>query len=362
MKRYAFFLTAHGFGHGVRASALINALPADSRVSLYTGLPKQFFEEELRRPFHYHFCEIDCGCIQPDSMRVDIEATLKAYAAIDERREDLIPFWSRHLRENGADMVIGDIPPLAFPIARAAGLKSAAICNFGWHDIYAPYVEAFPAYRSLTASIQSDYALCDRHFRLEPYFGSAFSAESRSVGLLARLGRDRKAELAHHFALNPELPWALVYLGSHGLPGMDWSGLSRISGWQFFGLYDLPGAGSNYRRIEKTPEFDYADLTASSQVLFGKLGYGLISEAIAHGKPVIFPGRTDFGEFECLKSALVERGLGREIPTTRLNQVDLRDDLHWALQISAPSQTAPALNHLVQRLEFEIQNGSQGRE
>ena len=130
MNKIAFFLSGHGFGHAVRNSALIEALPASVEVEIYTSVPERFFREEVRRPFRVIPCEIDCGCLQTDTVEVDVPATLARYLEIEAGREAAIAVYGSMLRAGGADLVIGDTPPLAFPIAKAAGIPAWCVCNF----------------------------------------------------------------------------------------------------------------------------------------------------------------------------------------------------------------------------------------
>ncbi len=351
-RHIAFFLTGHGFGHGVRASAIMNALPANVSISIFSSLPLSFFREELQRTFEPIPCEIDCGCIQPDTLQVDRIATLMRYAEIHRERDQTIAFWSQDLLRRGVDAVVGDIPPLAFPIAQAAGLPSFAISNFAWTDIYAPYVSAYPAYTYVLEQMRQDYALATMHLRLEPYHGGDLGPPSHSLGLLARRGQERRQALAQRFSLNPEARWGLIYIGSYGLPGVNWARLGDFDGWQFLGLYDLPGAGPEYRRIEKTPDFAYADLTASCDMILGKLGYGLVGEALAHGKPIVFPGREHFSEYEHLKQVVESRGLGREISLSDLFQLNLQPYLDWASGVHPLSEPTTAIPRILKHLGF----------
>jgi hypothetical protein len=347
-KHLAYFISGHGFGHGVRSSAIINALPTETKVTVFTSLPEGFFREEIRRPaetFRLIPCEIDCGCIQPDTLHVDVRATLAAYSGIQARRESHIAQFSQLLKEMGADGVVGDIAPLAFPIARAAGLPSTAICNFAWTDIYQPYQESYPGFSEILRAMTEDYAQADFQLRLEPFHGVPFSrwdVASESVGMLARKGNPRRVALAERFGLDSAKKWALVYIGNYGLGGIAWRRLAEFPEWQFMGLYDLDGA-QNYRRLEKSPDFSYADLTASADAILGKLGYGLVSEALAHGKPVLFPGRSDFAEFDTLRKALEARDLGRELALDDLRNMRLGEHLDWAAQVRGEGEDAPAI-------------------
>lgn len=327
VSKVAFFLTGHGFGHGVRNSAVINALPPSVEVSLFTSLPESFFREELRRPYRLVPCEIDCGCVQHDAIDVDVEATLERYRALDARRGESVERFAKALVETGAELVIGDVPPLAFPIASAAGVPSWAVYNFTWTDIYRPYVEERPRYRDMLLRMEADYALAGRHIRLYPGLESPVPGPVEQAGLLCRPGRPRRLEFAAKFGLDPGKRWALVYVGSHGLDGISWRDLDLHAGWEFMGLYPLEGAPANYHVLAKDASFGYADLTASCDLVLGKLGYGLVAECLALGKPILFTGRTGFMEFPLLKEVVEGRGMGLELPLERLKALDFREEL-----------------------------------
>lgn len=351
-RHIAWFLTAHGFGHGVRTSALLHSLPQDAEVTLYTALPEAFFREELNRPFRVVPCELDCGCVQPDSVTVDISATLSRYAEIESRRESIIPVLADRMRDEKVDLVIGDIPPLAFSLARQAGLPSWAICNFSWADIYAPYVQTHPSFQPMLGRMRTDYALATKHLRLFPHFGDALCPEPEELGVVCREGISRREELAGRIGLNPAKKWCLVYLGNFGLEGMVWERLADFPDWEFFGLYPLSPSVPNYHRVEKDPSLRYADLTASANLVLGKLGYSLVAECLAHGTPILFPGRSDFAEFHMLKHLVEERTLGKEIPLDDLKALRLELFLNPTAALRPEKMEAEGRKRFLELLGF----------
>ncbi len=338
----AFFITGHGYGHGVRQAALINALPTTIHPLIFTSLPETFFREELGREFRYFNLEIDCGCIQPDSVHIDIEATLETYARIDESREQLIPQVAKTLVDENVSAVVGDIPPLAFAIAAYAKLPSLAISNFNWADIYRPFVAARPEFKDLLARIESDYALAGKHGRLLPGVPSQVFRDEVEVGLLSRRGRNRRDELAKRHGLDAGKRWCLVYMGSFGMPGVKWENLSRFHNWEFLGVYPLEGAPGNYHRVPISPDCNYADWTASCDVVLGKLGYGLVAECLHLGKGILFMGRRDFVEFDYLKTLLESRGQGKEVPFADLASLEIFTELEAMASRVFPTQPSEA--------------------
>ncbi len=352
-RHLAFFITGHGFGHGVRESSLINALPPEINVTIFTSLPELFFREELKNPFTYEYCEIDCGCIQRNTIEVDIIATLEAYQKINAQRDELIAHYSQRLKDIAAEGVIGDIPPLAFPIAQAANLSSWAIGNFSWAEIYAPYIEAHPQYAALLVAIKADYALATQHFYLHPGFPQQSFPQSLNIGILARQGESRRHQLAERFGLNNHKKWCLVYMGNYGLDGVVWKKLAELSEWEFFGLYALAGAAANYHILQKDADYSYADLTASCDLVLGKLGYGLVSECLAYAKPVLFLGRRDFCEFEALKSLLEKKGQGLEISWEKLQNLQISTEMGQLMQANVTPEPAHGVANFLSAMGYK---------
>ena len=64
--------------------------------------------------------------------------------------------------EHGVDVLLGDIPPLAFAAAARAGIPSVALGNFGWDWIYA----AWPDFDAAIAAVQAGYRQADVLLRL----------------------------------------------------------------------------------------------------------------------------------------------------------------------------------------------------
>src|SRR6185503_9883976 len=101
-------------------------------------------------------------------------------------------------------------------------------------------------------------------------------APLEDIGLVCRPGISRREEFARRFGLDAGKRWATVYIGTFGLQGADWKRLADFRDWEFIGLDPLPGAPANYHVIRKDPSLRYADLTASCDLVLGKLGYGLV--------------------------------------------------------------------------------------
>ncbi len=339
----AYFITAHGFGHGVRSCVLINKIPSNIQISIVTGLPRSFFEREIHRSFDYINWQLDCGCIQKDALRVDKEATFMAYQAINDAREDFIEKGKVFFKSRGIDLVISDIAPLACRIAYEAGLPSIAVSNFTWADIYADYLTVLPQFKSLVEVMRSDYACANVYAWLSPGVSTTGFPLIRATGGMAREGKPRREALAKRWNLNPKKNWGLIYLGQYGLEGADWSALATKSSWEFMGLYSLPNSPANYRQIEVEAGESYADWTVSCDLVIAKLGYGVVAESLAYGKPIVFPNRMDFVEHAVLRDHLQGRKMGLEYSIEDFTQLDFLSDIESLLgQDFAPEESRAA--------------------
>src|SRR5205814_2786805 len=99
-------------------------------------------------------------------LRPDVEAAARRAARFYAEFERRIADEAAHILEERVDIVLGDVPPLAFAAAHRAGVPSVAIANFTWDWIY----EAYPEFESLAPGvlgvIKDAYALAHRALRL----------------------------------------------------------------------------------------------------------------------------------------------------------------------------------------------------
>ena len=134
-----FYISGHAFGHASRCIEVINAtLAADAAAEIVvrTSAARWLFDVTVKGRIEFHALMCDTGVVQRDSLHLDerrtIDEAARFTAALDSRAEAEAAF----LRQRGATMVVGDIPPLAFRAAHLAGLPAVAMGNFTWDWIY----------------------------------------------------------------------------------------------------------------------------------------------------------------------------------------------------------------------------------
>ena len=304
-----YYLTAHGYGHAVRTSTICNELSENVRLIFRTAIPEKFFQEEVMRPFEYLPGQFDCGCIQSDSVTVNKKETLQTYMGMAEQNAVRLEEEVKFCRARGFDGIVSDITPFAFEVARRAGVPSVAVGNFSWFDIYEPYAQEDPSFEPFLRTIREQYRMAGLLLELTPSIGMPYFRNRLKVPPVAKPGRNIGDLLKDDLGLKKDQHFALIYAGELGMEGVRWEDLEKFPDWEFIGIYPLPGAPANYHLLEKK-DFFYEDLVASAEVMVTKIGYGVVSQALINGTPLIYLPRRDFAEFPVLEEAMTEWGHG----------------------------------------------------
>jgi hypothetical protein len=307
-----YYLTSHGLGHSVRACAICEHLRPDTHVTFRTTVPESFFREELRRPFDWTAAAFDCGCLQTDSVRVDVEATLERYASHASRNEELLEHEATWLLEHKVDGIVGDIPPFPFQLAARVGLPSVAVANFTWYEIYREYTAQYPAFTGMVESLCQQYACAGMLVEVSPSLPMPYFSHRRPVGVIGRDTRDVRSELQEAFGLEPHTKIGLLYLGTFGMD-MNWERLEQFRTWVFLSTEPVPGDPRNLHIIDKQ-RFRFADVAASVDLMISKLGYGTYSGCLSGGVPLLYVPRDSFAEYSSLNNAVRSWGHGYCLP------------------------------------------------
>ena len=302
---FVFYTSAHGFGHASRDIAVIHAIRERDpgvRIVMRSGVPRWFVDTVIElQP-----AETDTGVVQIDSLRLDIEESARRaahfYADFPRRTNDEASAL-RHLR---ASVVVGDIPPLAFAAARAAGVPSVALGNFTWDWIYRDYPDFERDAPGVVDIIRRAYAETTLALRL-PFHGGfePMARAIRDIPLVARRARAGRDTTRSRLALDDNRPIVLASFGGHvlRLPFLE-----IVQDGRFTLLVTDHEAGPrpeslNHLRLVTSSWLDaqglqYADLVAASDVVVTKPGYGIVSECVANGAALLYTSRGHFAEHD----------------------------------------------------------------
>src|SRR5262249_43284731 len=152
--RIAFYISGHGFGHGARQVELIGTLLAeqpDLQAIVKTSLKPSMFDPVAGDRVVVQRLDTDSGLTQLDSLHIDEEDSARRAARFNSTFDQRVAEEAAQLDATGVNLVVGDIPPLAFAAAARARVPSLAIANFTWDWIYG----AYPAFERIAPEVQT---------------------------------------------------------------------------------------------------------------------------------------------------------------------------------------------------------------
>jgi L-arabinokinase len=289
------------------ASALAGRV-SGLRLSLISTTPEWLYRLNLSCPFRLRARAIDVGVIQPDSLTVDRGSTLAAYARMLERQPAAIEEEAETLRRDGVHLIVADIPPAAFLVARRAGLPCVGISNFSWDWIYADYVRAFPEHAPILEAIRDAYGQADLFLRL-PFSGPCDAFKTiRDIPMIARRARRAREEVRRALGLDGSSPVILLSFGGLDIRGIDFDRVETLQEYCFLTTQPPPRPLRNVRVVTLNGT-RYEDLVAQADAVITKPGYGIVSDCLANRTPVLYTSRGEFAEYPCLVAGLRRFGV-----------------------------------------------------
>jgi hypothetical protein len=247
----------------------------------------------------------DTGVIQSSSVQHDDDATVEAALAFYAEYGRRVEYEASALREADLDLIVGDIPPLAFDVAAALGVPSVAIGNFTWHWIYETHPGFAERASGVLDTIRQSYGRATLALQLP--FGAGFDVfpRVRRVPLVARRPTQTKAATRAHFGLPASGHVALLSFGGYGMPSLDLSATDCLDEWTIVTTDRTSTAAAGAGAVvlpERVFEgaFRYEDLVSAVDVVVTKPGYGIIAECISTRTAMLYTSRGAFREYELL--------------------------------------------------------------
>jgi hypothetical protein len=401
---FHYYVSGHGFGHASRSAEVMKAIlerePA-ARIVVRTSAPRWFIESAVGRRVIVEPMVTDTGVIQSDSLGMDTVATALTarafYHGVRCRSDPHLTPFSAGNAEIGAKnqnsdvlndcappdgartaspvrtswngvrlgsdtgltpgVVIGDIPPIAFEAAHAAGIPSVAVANFTWDWIYAGLADFEQLAPGIVGRIRESYARATMALRL-PFSGGfeSMAAVTEDIPLVARHANRARADTRRLLGLDGHEPVVLASFGGHGLK-LPYSTIAERGRFTLIvtehettgvaGTGEDARAGAEHRGYVPVTYAQlaalgvkYEDLVAASDVVVSKPGYGIVSECIANGAALLYALRAPFLEQEVLV---------REMPRFLRCREMHKDDLlggRWSDAIEALLQQPPPPEHM----------------
>ena len=306
--RIAYFISPHGFGHAARACSVMESLQAllpQLAFSIFTTVPKWFFEHSLSGPFSYYSLLTDVGLVQTSPLHEDIEATLEQLAQLYPLDMASLGPVMASLSQESCDLIICDIAPMGIQIGKELGIPSLLIENFTWDWIYQGYPKFKARFYPYVKILQALFADADYHIQAEPF------CQKYSADLVTRpiARRPRQKVLLTREKLGIPLDKKLVAITMGGIPETyrDLATLQQRSDLHFL----VPGGSEqlvireNMIFLPPQSGFYHPDLIEASDVIIGKIGYSTLAEIYQAGKPFGFITRDRFRESPKLEAYIL---------------------------------------------------------
>ena len=225
--------------------------------------------------------------VQIDSLRLDEEATAIEAARFYRDFNRRVEHEANILGQLRADVVIGDIPPLAFSlpsvpacrrsrsgISPGTGFTASTPLSTGWRRM---------SCRRFARRMQRRRT----RLRLPLHGGFEPMAEvTRDIPFVARRSKRERDEIRRALGLPGDRPVVLASFGAYGAD-IPVDELSRSRRFTLLAPRREPPTGLRYE-----------DLVAASDVVISKPGYGIVSECVANGAALLYTSRGRFAEYD----------------------------------------------------------------
>ena len=339
----AYYITAHGYGHGARSTDIIRAicrLYPEIDIHIVSTLPEPFLRNRIGTgKISLHIREFDVGMVQIDSIRVDVAATLEKALAFYAAREQMLTDETAFLKAIKIDAVVADIPSLPLEAASRAEIPRVAIGNFSWDWIYSEFLADDNRWLSVVEMFRRQYAQANMLLRLPFHDEMTAFHRKEDIPLTARPGMSRREEIARLTGCDPEKKWVLLSFTTLEWDNETLARVELMDDCEFLTVPPLHWQRRNIHAVARE-QVSFSDTLASADVVISKPGFGIISDCVVNHKPLIYAERSNFREYPIL-----EASIGKYLKHVHISTEDLyRGDLE--LSIRAAQTAADPLENL----------------
>lgn len=359
IKRIAYTISSHGYGHAARSAVVLKELAPHFQFYVSSEIPADYFRRFVPE-LTFRKISLDTGCAQADFIAVNRPQSYLNLAQFLENEHSWCEKEIQWLEENEIDLLISDVPSVPLKAAKQVGIPAMVIANFNWHDIYSGFPEA-PRYPELITTLRDHYAACDMQILPQLHLENNVVPRLETVGLLSLPGNDIRDELVEVLpdtAINR--PLIFIYLGQYDCSAIQWQKLEKMSDYFFLTRDEVPEgiSCSNLKVLDE--KFAFPDLMASSQLVVTKAGYSTLATAFSHNKPVVTCERPGFKEFEAVQACLTDFGIGEILASEPFYNLDWQESIKKALKFTVKGKIETHGEQGIKRFVDDLLNTSAG--
>jgi hypothetical protein len=301
LPKIVYYISGHGYGHAVRSIQIINELlRLGCTIIVKTITPAFLFQEGLSRPVEIISQSFDVGLDQIDNVRFDLEKTKESVKKLLDSAEELIREEQQFLSSRGISGIVCDIPFIPLATAGRMGLPSVGISNFSWDWIYSFYGKRDPEWYPLAETIRSYYQEGGLLLRL-PFYGEMEAFKIiEDIPLVARKSRKGKARIRKTLDLPKDRIIGLIGFSRLDLQQQAIKKIGEFSPHYLFLIkHPLNWQSPIFKRVEQEG-ISFVDLVCAADFVITKPGYGIVTDCLSHGTPMIYSDRGEFPEYPIL--------------------------------------------------------------
>ncbi|MFX0170583.1 MAG: hypothetical protein ACFE9L_01555 [Candidatus Hodarchaeota archaeon] len=314
MSSIAYFISDYGYGHASRSIAIIRSLlECDLEISfeVHTSKPLNFVKKSLmlnnesnRVSFHKQLN--DLGFIgEKITGKINYQDTAKLIHPWVQNWGSTYLFEEyRYLKSRKIDLIVSDIAPQPFLLAKRLQIPSIAISNFTWCDFY-----QHSSFRSEDIDIiWKAYREASLGLLLPFNLENTVFPSILETALVSRNPQRQKAQMYELLDIDPSTQ--VIYTGT----GISMNNPFRQEWLDNTDAIFILGSHSKIeaRNIRTIPsdEHESQDFIACSDLALIKLGYSSISEAIRSHIPIIGVDFAKTPETKFMAKQVQELGIG----------------------------------------------------
>ena len=336
------YISAHGYGHVAQTAPVLNflcELLPSLQLTLCSAAPLAHLQARIHVDFQHIPKSLDFGLVMASAMGVLVEPSMQAYRQFHQEWDEKVAAEAQFISQLAPDFVLSNVAYLPLAAAKQAGGGCAAMCSLNWADIFWHYCVALPDAEVIHRQMTQAYAAADSFLRLTPGMPMAEMPNLLEIGPIARVGKNRRAEIDVKLGLQQGERLVLVTLGGIAcrLPMEHWP---RIPGVRWLVQADWGVAHADACSLDAL-HMDFTDVLASCDAMLCKPGYGSFAEAAYNGTPVLYVGRPDWPEQPCLVDWLSAHGVALEVAPDALESGAVQDVLDRLFAMPRPSPAAP---------------------
>ena len=348
LRRIAYFVSPHGFGHAARAAAVMESLSeidAGVRFEIFTTVPSWFFQDSVSVPFNYHRLVTDIGLVQKNAFQADLEDTLRALDDFFPPAPSLIADIAERISTLNCVLIICEIAPLGILVAKEARIPSILVENFTWNWLYQQYTISDNRIKRHIDYLQPIFNAVDYHIQTEPV--CCRTSADLITAPVSRKAKTGGAEIRKRLRLPASEKMVLITTG--GIP-QSYGFLETLNKFREI-TFVMPGAGPLMKMVDNLiilphrSDYYHPDLVNAADAVIGKVGYSTLSEIYHGGVPFGYVPRSNFRESESMTEFIQSQMPGIALSESEFNNGS------WTAKLADLLDLAP--------VKRDIANGSE---